>query len=133
MNIQRLKFAWARGARIQYWNPRCYGWKERATFEESGDYPWTNAEDTTNWFHPWYAHCPKRIHPDDEHLAYGPVATAFRDMALFTDYTDDLPEIVTLFEDLAGSNYLLEGSSTDNVVTDFTRLFFAEYLADEGL
>jgi hypothetical protein len=83
-----------------------------------------------------------RIHPDDEHLQYGPVATAFRDMALYTDNAE-LPEIVELFMDMAGSNWVIEiegcgsfytvDNDEYNLLVDFTRLFFAEYLADEGL
>lgn len=112
MNIQRLKFAAARGARIEY--------------------RWGN-----NWFH---AYCfpadakpttKYRIHPEDEHLQYGPVSSAFRDMALFTD-SSDLGEVTEMFMDLAGSNWVLGGVGT-NIETDFARLFLAELLADEGL
>ena len=116
MNLQRLKFAWARGARIQYqWN------------EKSPDSAWLAAH---------YPEEGNRIHPDDEHLQYGPVSTAFRDLARFTDYAE-LPAEVELFMDLAGTNWIFEvqGSKDEDfdMLIDWTRLFFAEHLADLGL
>lgn len=129
MNLERLKFAIARGARIQRdykaigylgkgWNPtaRDDGWRDSDPYIS-----FIGHGDLKHW----------RIHPDDKHLQYGPVSTAFRDMALFID-SADMPEEVELFMDLAGSNWVI-GADGDNILIDFTRLFFAEYLADLGL
>lgn len=120
MNIQRLKFAAARGARIQW----CVPGAPAEYYREWHDAPQTAAFDCVEG-------CEYRIHPEDEHLQYGPVSTAFRDMALFTD-SSDLDEVTEMFMDLAGSNWVLGGAGT-NIEVDFARLFFAEMLADEGL
>lgn len=130
MNIERLKFAWARGARIKV--PVYKGWTtDKIICWETIDNASAANELTCT------GAC---IHPDDAHLEYGPVSTAFRDMALYVD-TADLPEIVELFIDLAGSNWVIapdyyvvdpEGSEYSMFI-DFCRLFFAEYLADQGL
>jgi len=119
MNIQRLKFSLARGARIQVHTPG--GAREWETIV----YPYFSLGQRIGREY--------RVHPKDEHLQYGPVSTAFRDMALYTD-SADLPEITELFMDLAGSNWLLGGADYDDaMLSDWTRLFFAEWLADEGL
>lgn len=114
-NLKRLKFAYARGARIQ-----CNSGQGLADWHTMSSAP------------SWYAQLDYRIHPDDAHLEYGPVSTAFRDMALYTDSVD-LPEIVELFMDLAGSSWPLEADTHDPMLIEWTRLFFAEWLADEGL
>ena len=117
MNLQRMKFAWARGARMQL------------LFPTAPEPTWILANRKGFIWHEAYE---IRIHPDDEHLQYGPVSTAFRDMALYTDIAD-LPEIVELFMDMVGSVWVLGAHTTSAIEADFCRLFFAEYLADEGL
>lgn len=115
MNIQRLKFARARGARIQF------------EFDDK----WNNI--STPGFYPG---CRYRVHPNDEHLQYGPISAAFRDLALFTDAAE-LPEIAEIFMGLVSKNWQLNIGlgpvDTDDLTCDFARLFVAEYLADEGL
>ena len=117
MNVQRLKFAWARGARLQvpvleWGTDKQIAW---ATEDMPDHLTWPIA----------------RIHSDDEHLQYGPVSTAFRDMALYLDNIE-LPEEVEVFMDLAGSNYPMSAWSSDEIEINFCRLMFAEYLADQG-
>ena len=113
MNLQRLKFAWARGARISFDGVVMSEWDGRKFTRLDID--------------------DGEIHPDDEHLQYGPVSSAFRDMALYKDSVD-LDYYTELFMDMAGSNYVLDDAwNMTNVEVDFARLFMAELLADEGL
>jgi hypothetical protein len=119
MNLQRLKFAHARGARIEFRSCPHVEWRHV-------DPLWLDI-----------AEYEYRIHPDDEHLQYGPVSQAFRDMALFTDSVR-LDDITEMFMDLAGQNWLLDLGSgglryEEYELHDFHRLFMAELLADEGL
>jgi hypothetical protein len=69
-----------------------------------------------------------RIHPDDEHLQYGPISTALREIALTGDGEDaDTPYIrITL---------LKEDGCTDSTEEQFCvfLLILAEALADSGL
>lgn len=112
MNLQRLKFAWARGARIQY-----------------RDYqsPWHTTDQIE--LHDIFNH---RIHPDDEHLTYGPLSAAMRETIItgvthpaFHSATGALvsfcPELNEGWWSLSGEDRLMQF------------LFLAEYLADEGL
>jgi hypothetical protein len=128
MNLKRMQFAAARGARIQ----RDYvavGYMHERTENNDG---WRDVDIPLDVLALPGPEGSWRIHPDDEHLQYGPVSTAFRDMALFTD-SGELPEEVELFMDMAGCNWVLEADGEDPVLADWTRLFFAEYLADLGL
>lgn len=135
MNPKRLKFAWARGARVQSKDLFLLEW---ATYAKNKTPPFWLGEEREEF--------ELRIHPDDAHLQYGPVSMAFRDMALFTDNAE-LPEEVELFMDLAGSNWVLGtlsealplstedivAAEQNDILIDWTRLLFAEYLADLGL
>lgn len=116
-NIDRMKFASARGARIQ--------WKHRGPFSE-----WITA------FTPSFLPSVEwRIHPDDVRLQYGPVSTALRDVALFNE-DGPVSWEVERFLDLAGNNSWLLGDfeeHTSDKEANFFRLFAAEYLADIGL
>ena len=60
--MSRLLHAAARGARVQTW-AGVLGWR------------------STNLFGPWSYDDGDRIHPADEHLQYGPISTALREMA----------------------------------------------------
>lgn len=134
MNIQRLKFAWARGARIQKQSPEDWHRWDITTSPNFGS--------AFNW----------RIHPDDEHLQYGPVSTALRAHATHEqtiaeywgrrcdEYEPGCPVCDAWAEyDMmiraalplayAHSNEL-EISNDDWTLL---RLFVAELLADEGL
>lgn len=113
MNVQRLKFAHARGARIQRKTSQPGHWID------DGDSPRWRAES-------------RRIHPDDEHLQYGPLSTALRAFALTYEWTD-ATEVA-----LKAAQLLFLGVpfSTINVSNDDIRtlyLFQAELMADEGL
>ena len=122
MNIDRLKFAWARGARIQ---TESYVDRERSK--------------KTCWIahrldDPLAYAMLHRIHPKDAHLEYGPLSSALRNHAekgMDFDYEDvycwaamdlmlDVQEPSEII--LTGKNEWILG-----------RLFFAEYLADQGL
>jgi len=61
--MSRLLFASARGARIQLFNK------------------WSGKWDTDSLISLTATEAIHRIHPDDEHLQYGPVSTALRDLA----------------------------------------------------
>lgn len=80
MDIQRLKFAWAHGARIQR-DYKVIGYMGKGWKPSPKDDGWRDAD-------PYLSHlgvigAPEtwRIHPDDEHLQYGPVSAALRDIA----------------------------------------------------
>ena len=106
--MSRLLFAAARGARIQTW-AGVLGWR------------------STNLFGPWSYDDGDRIHPDDEHLAYGPISTALRNDALGLPLTE-----TCWFANLElrsdGDLYTL--SPNDRYVF---LLLMAEALADEGM
>jgi len=113
--MSRLLHAAARGARIQS------QWRDAhtSTYQE-----WqTNNQfvfiDTMRYY---------RIHPDDEHLQYGPISTLLREMALTGDCDGaDIPYIrITL---LTEEGYW---KSTEDQQCVFC-LILAEFLADEGL
>mgnify|MGYP003645830922 CR=1 FL=1 len=110
--MSRLLFAAARGARIQHdW---CGEWIN------TGFYPVIE-----------YAR-PHRIHPDDAHLAYGPISTALRDLAM----QGMVMEITTDWEFVA--RYYFMDIAWEKVPNDvehrsFFLLILAEALADEGL
>ena len=106
--MSRLLFAAARKARI----------------EDNALGRWTSSE---------FVHLSKaighhRIHPDDEHLQYGPISTALREVALTGDCDDaDTPYIrITMLKEDGYSD------STEDQRCVFL-LILAEALADEGL
>ena len=107
--MSRLLFAAARGARIQTW-AGVLGWR------------------STTLFGPWSYDNGDRIHPDDEHLQYGPISTALRGVAL-TGECDrvDIPYCTFLME--REGNYW---ESTEDQRRVFC-LILAEFLADSGL
>lgn len=121
MNIQRLKFAYARGARIQ-----C-SWEDSDWYLVA--YPeWRNA------------HTVFRIHPDDAHLEYGPLSSELRRRAIEGDFS----EVQIDYFDGVAKYPLWEGLWAHFVFGDEIRwarseltrmhfLFVAEMLADEGL
>ena len=106
--MSRLLFAAARGARVQTW-AGVLGWR------------------STNLFGPWSYDDGDRIHPDDEHLQYGPISTALRDGALGLPLTD-----TCWF-----SKLLLHTDGDLHTLPPFDRYIFlllmAEALADEGM
>lgn len=120
--LTRLKFAFARGARIQV-PEGALGLKQ---------HPWQGEWKTVG--HPWFtASYPMRIHPDDTHLEYGPLSTAMRTMVL-------LDESMSMRRDealIASRAYYFEARWIDcRMSPDEARmlgLFVAEDLADQGL
>lgn len=111
MNIQRFKFAWARGARIESkWTGRVYNELTGFTFTPG-------REDDF------------RIHPDDEHLQYGPLSIALIDSAQHIKLT---PLGIGALE-VAMAMYTDPAATGEYNEWWFFYLFIAELLADEGL
>ena len=107
--MSRLLHAAARGARVQTW-AGVLGWR------------------STNLFGPWSYDDGDRIHPDDEHLQYGPISTPLREMALTGECDGaDIPYIRTTL--LTEEGYW---KSTEDQQCVFC-LILAEALADEGM
>ena len=109
--MSRLLFAAARSARIQY---EWYGqWKNTNTAPlDSG----------TQLY---------RIHPDDEHLQYGPISTAFREAAENPPQFPDIPFRQGMF--YCPQSQLSFYFALDTFGKSIACLLLAEYLADEGL
>jgi hypothetical protein len=113
--MSRLLFAAARGARIQY---------------KGGYIDWREAEGEYKTL------CNKpgfyRIHPDDEHMQYGPISTALREMA----ETGKEPYTLSVLMAMAAFEYespypLVLRSEWPHA--QMLLLILAEALADEGL
>ncbi len=128
MNIQRLKFAWARGARIQW-----------ISSDWHSDQKWydclRNDEEfaSTKW-----ADSSLRLHPEDEHLQYGPISAALREHAIYRDSprTRESLAAIRYWEVLNGLDDDARSAAAFWDWSDtraFYRLFVAELLADEGL
>jgi hypothetical protein len=112
--MSRLLFAAARGARIECKN--VYGEWDYAVgaykiLREQADY--------------------YRIHPDNEHLQYGPISSALREFALRGEnfWSNDIDAAFAYVDYLWPS--WCKGLGGDDYLT--TLLFMAEALADEGL
>jgi hypothetical protein len=112
--MSRLLFASARGARIQLFNK------------------WSGKWDTDSLISLTATEAIHRIHPDDEHLQYGPISTALREMAANPSYelahTDEFGTWSLLYKDWC--NCCDFASECD---VSLFLLFLAEALADEGL
>lgn len=82
-----------------------------------------------------------RVHPEDEHLQYGPLSTALRDRALcdVAAVADGVYATAKKYLDAIHPGWLAETvrhseSQEDNLIDyRMSLLFAAEYLADEGL
>lgn len=119
MDLQRMKFAWARGAYFQHQHVEDREWRDlpRSTtpeYEESD-----------------------RIHPDCVHLEYGHVSQGLIDKVLYGLDCINHPEcdlgdsgFVWLAYQWDGTPNLLDMS---HVELGMYQLFAAELLADEGL
>jgi hypothetical protein len=107
--MSRLLHAAARGARIQS------RWVDETQWQTTGQFVFVDGMR------------PYRIHPDDEHLQYGPISTALR------NYVLGLP----LVETCLFSKLLLHADGDLNTLPPFNRYIFlllmAEALADEGM
>lgn len=119
--MSRLLFAAARGARIQRQH-----FKDPAWLWEKARLLLLLDPETTDSDYVW------RIHPEDEHLQYGPISTALRKRA--EDgllHTADIPYLHGKF-DFAED----EGAAWDYAEWGPRRMFLlilAEALADEGM
>ena len=113
--MSRLLFAAARGARTQYMVGYPNRWETFKNVLPRKDQDYT------------------RIHPDDEHLQYGPISTALRGMADI----EDSPRGDMLYDTLAGvTPYSIEPRwilRTASIHRSLFLLILAEALADEGL
>jgi hypothetical protein len=117
--MSRLLFAAARGARIQYRSPIDRNWKESA-FRL-----WPDLHDCKT------ADSLYRIHPNDEHLQYGPISTALLEMAEDSKYNSSWEHFLAN----AAANEFTEffDSRTGEPDYPFFYLILAEALADSGL
>lgn len=123
--MSRLLFAAARGARIEYLGNTLYApfeWRPAARIDTIGQPPEPQGirPKKTEW----------RIHPDDEHLQYGPISTALREFVISGG--DRLPGISAAYAyaDRVFGNWFFELVGEE---LDVTLLILAEELADEGL
>ena len=108
--MSRLLFAAARGARVQTW-VGALEWREefRVAISNADQY--------------WV-----RIHPDDEHLQYGPISTALREMA--EDYSWN-PSWEHRVARAAADDFTVKFHGEPDYPLFY--LILAEALADEGL
>lgn len=113
MNLQRLKHAWVRGARIQV--------RQGTTGDE-----WLTV-DYMQFDYYWI-----RLHPEDEHLQYGALSNALRDSVLFLD-TGAPFEFIAAINWFRDEGYVAEAFPMGGFDYHMSVLFFAEYLADQGL
>jgi hypothetical protein len=111
--MQRLKHAYARGARIEYYD----------RFEDK----WGFTDDPA-----WDTYYQYRVHPKDAHLEYGPVSSALRSTAItgqtHPGFHSATGTAVVMFPELSVAWWLLDGDARK-----MQFLFLAELLADEGL
>lgn len=119
MNLDRLKFAWARGARIEV--VRSGGWDTLLPACYLADFSGQNGE--------------VRIHPDDAYLQYGLFSQMCINIAM-----DAAGELYETPLHQAGDAYIHTSWYAERKVELLTPdewavayLFFAEYLADQGL
>jgi hypothetical protein len=113
--MSRLLFAAARGARIQH-----LYYKHR---DEDSNWEATRSFEIGSNIHDY------RIHPDDEHLQYGPISTALRIFGMGGD------DPYTLSSLLALNAYMYEKTCHfgNELANRLFLLILAEALADEGL
>lgn len=112
--MSRLLFAAARGARLE---GRYHNWGDGST-------EWRITADVYR--------AGNRIHPDDEHLQYGPISTALRKRAETGKiHNANLPYIKGNFTLTHEESLTFAYDKTFDMV--FFLLLVAEALADEGL
>lgn len=119
--MSRILFAAARGARIQ-----TYG----SEYREYGDsHSWAEITRISleEFDHNYY-----RIHPDDEHLQYGPISTALRDMAINDLWPSKCWKCAIASSAANEFNDCYERYKCEPDYPLFY-LFLAEFLADSGL
>lgn len=111
--MSRLLFAAARGARIQS------RWVKGTQWQTTGQFVFV---DGMRYY---------RVHPDDAHLAYGPISTALREMAENFKYDSSWEHFLAN----GAANEFTEYFSYRDGEPDYPLfyLFLAEALADEGM
>jgi hypothetical protein len=111
MNIERLKFAVARGARVQIRTGAEPEWRDHP----SG--------------YLGYRHADYRVHPDDAALEYGPLSAALKHRIVWSEWTEGAAAALIFARHL--------GFEQVHYASDAEHLhywdFVAEYLADQGL
>ena len=117
--MSRLLFAAARGARIQG-KDLLTGWL---------DTDWLDTDWVSLVGSPIF-----RIHPDDEHLQYGPISTALRGEAIESPWNSSVAVQGTYGNWAAYiSTYLAYKECSDELHRSLFLLILSEALADEGL
>ena len=114
--MSRLLHAAARGARLQALYQLCW-------------IPLTHISLVPNSY-------TYRIHPADEHLQYGPISTALREMAindLWYPPSWQISLAITVSLDVTREFSELLFSRRENEDYPLFYLFLAEFLADEGM
>ena len=106
--MSRLLFAAARGARIE-WQTVYGAWKVADDIDVTQSYP-------------------QRIHPADEHLQYGPVSTALREMAEYYSWNPSWEHRVA---HAAADDFAVKFHGEPDYPLFY--LILAECLADEGM
>ena len=109
--MSRLLQAAARGARIQS------RWVDETQWQTTGQLVLV---DDMRYY---------RIHPADEHLQYGPISTALREMAADNSWNPNVYRVLAVAAANEFQVYL--GGVRDDYPLYY--LFLAEFLADEGL
>jgi hypothetical protein len=111
--MSRLLFAAARGARIQS------RWIDSVQWQKTGQFVFVDG----------MRHY--RIYPADEHLAYGPVSTALREMAEDPKHNSSWEHFLAN----SAANEFTEYFDSRRGEPDYQLfyLFLAEFLADEGM
>ena len=112
--MSRLLHAAARGARIEIRVFNEYSWRNAYNLDLN------KGSAASDWVY--------RIHPDDEHLQYGPISTALREMALTGEYEDGTIPYFSFEIEREGKYW----ESTADQRRVFC-LILAEALADEGM
>lgn len=121
--MSRLLHAAARGARIECWLLPQKKWIPAIAVRVADG-----------------LHIDYRIHPNDEHLAYGPISTALREIS--QQYIHYLQDATGVYEQAAIEDYATHGElgycwdNAANATAMHKSLFLlilAEFLADSGL
>jgi hypothetical protein len=115
MDKQRLKFAYARGARLQ-----------RLVVGNWWPTTMTHAEELMS-----SRYCELRIDPRDAHLEYGPLSTALRVRVVYADWNAGCVAALEAARTFGFSQQEIFYATDDEHL--FFWLFIAEYLADQGL
>lgn len=119
-DLRRLKFAYARGARIQF-------------LTAGGEWVTDSVGPT------WSDWIPHRIHPDDAHLEYGPLSTALQEQVIWADYkyTAIHQAAHKVRDTFLSHGERIELDYTPGLAYEELRCFFdlfvSEPIADEGL